>query len=187
MTPLSSNREHAQILPHREHSQALSNREHSLDRPACRVDQIGRDSDFMGHCFQRPADLRQSDPFHMWAEIARFDEVHRRMVDRNVIRHRAFRQQHDPRWFLASHIIRHVRGGASEVGFRDDLTRDDAVNLACRSLWEAADADSATGGPDALRKVYPVVATITGGGWDRLDDTDLAVRFEAIANEAASR
>ena len=78
-------------------------------------------------------------------------------------------------------------GTVIKVGFRDDLTRDDAVNLACRSLWEAADADSATGGPDALRKVYPVVATITGGGWDRLDDTDLAVRFEAIANEAASR
>ena len=77
----------------------------------------------MGHCFQRPADLRQSDPFHMWAEIAWLYEIHRRMVDRNVIRHRAFRQQYDPGWLLASHIIRHVRGGASEVGFRDDLGR----------------------------------------------------------------
>ena len=43
-------------------------------------------------------------------------------------------------------------------------SRDDAVDLACRALWEAADADSATGGPDALRGIYPIVATITADG-----------------------
>jgi proteasome beta subunit len=37
--------------------------------------------------------------------------------------------------------------------------------LACRALWEAADADSATGGPDLLRGIYPVVATITADGF----------------------
>ena len=41
-----------------------------------------------------------------------------------------------------------------------------AVDLACRALWEAADADSATGGPDALRGIYPIVATITADGFD---------------------
>jgi proteasome beta subunit len=71
--------------------------------------------------------------------------------------------------------------------FRDGLSRDDAIQLACRSLWEAADADSATGGPDALRGIYPVVAAIDVDGWDRVDDADLAVRFEAIVNEVSSR
>ena len=74
-----------------------------------------------------------------------------------------------------------------KIGFRDDLDRDAAINLACRSLWEAADADSATGGPDALRGIYPIVATITEDGWSRIDDVDLAARYEAIAGEVRAR
>lgn len=74
-----------------------------------------------------------------------------------------------------------------KVGFRDGLSRDDAIQLACRSLWEAADADSATGGPDVLRGIYPVVAAIDVNGWERVDDADLAARFEAIVNEVSSR
>src|SRR5688500_18910960 len=30
-------------------------------------------------------------------------------------------------------------GTVVKVGYRDDLSRDEAINLACRSLWEAAD------------------------------------------------
>ena len=74
-----------------------------------------------------------------------------------------------------------------KVGFRSDMDRDEAVNLAARALWEAADADSATGGPDSLRGIYPVVATIDAGGWSRLDDDELAVRYEAIVAEVRSR
>ena len=50
-----------------------------------------------------------------------------------------------------------------------------------RALWEAADSDSATGGPDPLRGIYPVVATITAGGFERVSDEDLATRFAAVA------
>jgi len=78
-------------------------------------------------------------------------------------------------------------GTVVKVGFRQDLNRDDAVQLACRSLWEAADADSATGGPDSIRGIYPVVAAIDADGWDRIDDADLAVRFDTIREEASSR
>jgi proteasome beta subunit len=78
-------------------------------------------------------------------------------------------------------------GTVIKVGFRDDLGRDEAVSLACRSLWEAADADSATGGPDALRGIYPVVATITERGWERLSDSELADRYTQIATEMRDR
>ena len=67
------------------------------------------------------------------------------------------------------------------------MTRDDAVTLACRALWEAADADSATGGPDALRGIYPIVATVTAAGWERVGDDELAPRYEAIADEVRTR
>jgi proteasome beta subunit len=78
-------------------------------------------------------------------------------------------------------------GTVIKVGFQSDLDRDDAIDLAVRSLWEAADADSATGGPDALRGIFPIVATITADGWTPIDDADLAPRFEAIATEVRAR
>lgn len=74
-----------------------------------------------------------------------------------------------------------------KVAYRPGLDREAAVRLACRSLWEAADADSATGGPDALRGIYPVVATITSGGWQRLADDELATVFQAIVDEVRVR
>jgi proteasome beta subunit len=74
-----------------------------------------------------------------------------------------------------------------KVAFRHGLSRDDAINLAFRSLWEAADVDSATGGPDVMRGIYPVVATITEDGWQRLDEADLASRYEMIVQEVRPR
>lgn len=74
-----------------------------------------------------------------------------------------------------------------KVGFRPSMTRDDAIDLAVRSLWEAADADSATGGPDALRGIYPIVATVTADGWGPVGDDDLAERFRRIADDVLVR
>jgi len=74
-----------------------------------------------------------------------------------------------------------------KVGWKSDLSASDAITLACRSLWEAADADSATGGPDALRGVYPIVATIDESGWNKVSDDTLATIFETIAQEVRSR
>ena len=78
-------------------------------------------------------------------------------------------------------------GTVIKIGWRDSLDREAAIALACRGLWEAADADSATGGPDALRGIYPVVATITAAGWSRVDDAELVSVFESIAAEVRSR
>ena len=75
-------------------------------------------------------------------------------------------------------------GTVIKVGFRRDMSRDDAVELAALALWEAADADSATGGPDPRRGIYPIVATIDADGWVRLDDDDLRARFDAVVADA---
>jgi proteasome beta subunit len=72
-------------------------------------------------------------------------------------------------------------GTVIKVGWRQGMSRDDAVELCVRALWEAADADSATGGPDPLRGIYPTVATITSGGFETVSDAELARRFEAVA------
>ena len=72
-------------------------------------------------------------------------------------------------------------GTVIKLGFRPGLDRDAAIELCVRALWEAADSDSATGGPDPLRGIYPVVATITANGFERVGDDELATRFSAIA------
>jgi proteasome beta subunit len=74
-----------------------------------------------------------------------------------------------------------------KVAYRPGLSRDEAIALAARSLWEAADADSATGGPDALRGIYPIVATVTAAGWSPVPDSELAGVFQSIADEQRSR
>ena len=68
-----------------------------------------------------------------------------------------------------------------KVGYRDGLSRDESIELCVKALWEAAEADSATGGPDPVRGIYPVVATITATGFERVSDEELAERFAAVA------
>ena len=56
--------------------------------------------------------------------------------------------------------------------------------MVARVLWEAADADSATGGPDMLRGIYPVVAVINRDGWERVGDDELAQVYASIMDAA---
>ncbi|MEY3341795.1 MAG: proteasome beta-type subunit [Actinomycetota bacterium] len=74
-----------------------------------------------------------------------------------------------------------------KVGYRPGLASSEAIELACRALWEAAEVDSATGGPDVLRGIYPVVATITADGWQRIGDDVLATVFATIADGQRAR
>jgi proteasome beta subunit len=78
-------------------------------------------------------------------------------------------------------------GTVVKIGFREALSREDGIALACKALWEAADADSATGMPDPLRGIYPIIATITSSGWARVGDDELARVFESIASEVRAR
>jgi proteasome beta subunit len=71
-------------------------------------------------------------------------------------------------------------GTVVKLGFRDGLTRDEAIDLVVNALYRAAEEDSATGGPDLVRGIFPVVATITDTGYERVDDTELRSTVEAI-------
>jgi proteasome beta subunit len=57
---------------------------------------------------------------------------------------------------------------AVKLGFSDRMGREDAIELAILALYEAADEDSATGGPDVVRGIYPTVATITAQGFQHV-------------------
>lgn len=67
-----------------------------------------------------------------------------------------------------------------KLGFRDGLERTAVIDLVLRALYEAADEDSATGGPDLLRGIFPVVATISADGFERVADDDLRTRYQTL-------
>jgi proteasome beta subunit len=67
-----------------------------------------------------------------------------------------------------------------KLGYRSGMARDDAVELSIEALYEAADEDSATGGPDLIRGIYPLVATVTADGFAPVPDEEVAERFAAL-------
>ncbi len=67
-----------------------------------------------------------------------------------------------------------------KLGWRPTISRDEAVELLVRALYEAADEDSATGGPDPLRGIYPIVAVVDSQGYARLAEQEVAARFESV-------
>jgi proteasome beta subunit len=60
-----------------------------------------------------------------------------------------------------------------------------AVRTAVEALYDAADDDSATGGPDLIRRIYPVVVSITADGAVREPDEDIAEVTAAVVNARA--
>jgi proteasome beta subunit len=60
------------------------------------------------------------------------------------------------------------------------MSRNTASEIAVEALFEAAEEDSATGGPDPIRGIYPMVTYIETGGYEELTDADVAQRFEAL-------
>ena len=64
--------------------------------------------------------------------------------------------------------------------WRDDLAVDDATACAVQSLYDAADEDSATGGPDLTRRIFPVIATVTADGYRRLADDEVGAIVDTV-------
>ena len=66
-----------------------------------------------------------------------------------------------------------ARGSLKKL-YRDDLSETDAVTVVVQALYDAADDDSATGGPDLTRRIFPVVHVITADGGRRMADNEVA-------------
>jgi proteasome beta subunit len=70
--------------------------------------------------------------------------------------------------------------GALKKLYRDDLSEEDCVTAAVQALYDAADDDSATGGPDLARRIFPVVSVITARGHRRMSEADVAVIADRV-------
>jgi proteasome beta subunit len=67
--------------------------------------------------------------------------------------------------------------------WRPGLSRDEALRVAAEALIDAADDDSATGGPDPARGIYPVMIVVTADGAAEIAEDDVRAAVDAVLAE----
>jgi proteasome beta subunit len=70
--------------------------------------------------------------------------------------------------------------------WRPGLAGDAALRGLVEALYDAADDDTATGGPDPVRRVYPIVYRVDAEGAVRLTDEEVAAVAASIVDERAA-
>jgi proteasome beta subunit len=73
----------------------------------------------------------------------------------------------------------YARGSLKKL-YRRGMSRDDALVAAVQALYDAADDDSATGGPDLSRRIYPSAAVVTDDGYRRLAEDEVRAVAESV-------
>jgi proteasome beta subunit len=63
-----------------------------------------------------------------------------------------------------------------KAGYRAGMTREEVVDLALLALFQAADEDSATGGPDLVRHIFPTVAVVDRDGYVKMANEEIEQR-----------
>ena len=79
-----------------------------------------------------------------------------------------------------------ARGSLKKL-YRDDLDEVGCVTALVQALYDAADDDSATGGPDLTRRIFPVVYVITTDGGRRLADDEVAAVADRVIGARMDR
>jgi proteasome beta subunit len=77
--------------------------------------------------------------------------------------------------------------GALKKLYRPELDAEGAVTAVVQALYDAADDDSATGGPDLTRRIFPVVHVITAEGGRRLGDDEVAAVADRVVGGRMQR
>jgi proteasome beta subunit len=72
-----------------------------------------------------------------------------------------------------------ARGSLKKL-YRDGLSEEDCVTATIQALYDAADDDSATGGPDLARRIFPVIQVITADGGRRMPDDEVAAIADRV-------
>jgi proteasome beta subunit len=70
--------------------------------------------------------------------------------------------------------------------WRAGLDRTQAVRVAVEALIDASEDDTATGGPDAVRRIFPNVVAITVEGAQDVPEAEVAQAVEAVLGERSA-
>ncbi len=76
--------------------------------------------------------------------------------------------------------------GALKKLYADGMEATEAIMACMQALYDAADDDSATGGPDMTRRIYPLIVTVTADGYERLTDDQAGAYAQAMLTERMS-
>ncbi|MEI6621335.1 MAG: proteasome subunit beta [Actinomycetes bacterium] len=79
-----------------------------------------------------------------------------------------------------------ARGSLKKLYTRE-LAPDGAVTACIEALYDAADDDSATGGPDLARGIYPIVVLVDSEGARKLTDSEVAEVVRMVVSDRQSR
>jgi proteasome beta subunit len=79
-----------------------------------------------------------------------------------------------------------ARGSLKKL-YRPGMSEADAVTAVVQALYDAAEEDTATGGPDVTRNLYPVIALVTADGYRRLPGERVAEVARAVLEQRAAR
>ncbi len=79
-----------------------------------------------------------------------------------------------------------ARGSLKKL-YREGLSARECATAAVQALYDAADDDSATGGPDLTRRIFPVVAVVTADGYMRMPDSEVATIADEIVTARMER
>ncbi len=71
--------------------------------------------------------------------------------------------------------------------FKPELPADDAVRVAIEALYDAAEEDVATGGPDLVREIFPTVKRVTAEGLVEVPEEKIKAAFTAILEDRRRR
>jgi len=77
--------------------------------------------------------------------------------------------------------------GSLKKLWRPGMTEEEVIAIAVESLYDAADDDSATGGPDLARHIFPVVFTATADGTRRIADTAIDPVVRGLVDRRAAQ
>jgi proteasome beta subunit len=70
--------------------------------------------------------------------------------------------------------------GTLRLGFRSDLSLEEALELGALALYEAGDNDPSTGGPDFVRNIFPMMITLNVHGFQEIEPAEVGERFQLI-------
>ncbi|HUG87194.1 MAG TPA: proteasome subunit beta [Actinomycetota bacterium] len=70
--------------------------------------------------------------------------------------------------------------GSLKKRYREGLDRAEAIRVAVEALVDASEEDTATGGPDPRRGIYPTVFVVTAAGADRVSEDEVRQAYEEV-------
>ena len=77
-------------------------------------------------------------------------------------------------------------GTVIKLGHNPGMDRGQTIDLILNALYQAADEDTGTGGPDPLRGIYPTAALITKDGYKEIEESEISERFAALTASGGS-